>query len=188
MTATLTRFRTLIAAALLAAVFVVIFRQFPTVIAAELAFTPEAFRLALAQWKQEFLAAPVLAMDAVAAFRLTVGIDFLFIPTYATLLATVYLRLRGISSHPTGGGLALGRFDRVVLGGCGVAAVLDVLENVGLLALTWNVTEATAGSTSFPALVVGAMSTASAGKWATIALVVAASIGAIVFRRKNPAQ
>lgn len=188
MAVTLTRFRTLIVAALLAAVFVVIFRQFPSVIAAELAFTPEAFRLALARWRQEYLATPVLAIDAIAAFRLTVGIDFLFIPTYATLLATVYLRLRGVSSHPTGGGHALARFDRVVLAGCGVAAVLDVLENIGLLALTWNVTEATAGSAPFPAFIVSAMSTASAGKWATIALVVAASIGAIVFRRNDPAQ
>jgi hypothetical protein len=163
----LSRVRTLVIAAVATVVFVGFFSRLPRLIAIELAFTSGDFRAGLTDWAAALVAARRWTGEPIHVFRLATLIDFLFIPAYATLLAAVYLRLSGFAG-------------RWVVRSCMAAACSDVLENVGLLALTQGLTADRLPSAAISPALVFAMSSASALKWALLACVVAMIVRAFV--------
>jgi hypothetical protein len=112
-------------------------------------------------------------------FRIGVWLDFLFIPAYACFLAAVYLRLSRPAQtldHPR----ELNWVDRLVLASCAAAAAFDVLENIGLLALTQDLTRGNLASAPIASSIVRAMSSTSALKWGAVALIAAFVLRAFV--------
>ena len=152
-------------------VFVAAFSQLPRLFDIELAFTAGEFRQTLTTWAQALASSRRWGIDEIRVFRLGVGLDFLFIPAYACFLAALYIRLSRPAQADDDDPRALDWADRLVLVSCAAAAAFDVLENIGLLALTMNLTRANLSSAPIASALVRAMSTASALKWGALALV-----------------
>jgi hypothetical protein len=154
--------KVLVIAAASTAVLIGIFSLVPRVLKLELAFTGGQFHHEWQQWTAAYVSTvgAKSGLSAPAAFRLATTLDFLFIPSYAVLLAALYLRAAGFHHRPPPRPPA--PLDAALLSACGAAAVLDVLENVGLFV-------ATAGPPTDA--VVRATSIVSAFKWSAIAVV-----------------
>jgi hypothetical protein len=168
---TLVPLRTLVIAVASAAALSLIFQLVPRVLNLELAFTGGEFQREWNRWAAEYALRPAAksGLSALSAFRLATALDFLFIPSYTALLAALYVRAAGIHRQPPP--RALDAFDRAVLYACGAAAILDVLENVGLFVATGGApTDA----------VVRATSIVSAFKWSAIAVAVIFIVRAFV--------
>jgi hypothetical protein len=176
----LSRLRTLIVAGFAAAVFVAAFSKLPRLFDIELAFTAGEFRQTLTTWAQALASWRRWGIDEIRVFRLGVALDFLFIPAYACFLAAVYLRLSPRGQIDDYDMRPLDWIDRLVLVSCAAAAVFDVLENIGLLALTMNLTRANLAAAPIASPLVGAMSSASALKWGALAVVATFILRAIV--------
>jgi hypothetical protein len=160
-----------IVAGIATAIFVAAFSKLPRLFDIELAFTAGEFRQTLTTWAQALASSRRWGIDEIRVFRIGVALDFLFIPAYACFLAAVYLRLSRPAATGKDTTRVLDWIDRLVLVLCAAAAAFDVLENIGLLALTMTLTRANLPFAPIASSLVGAMSSASALKWGALAVV-----------------
>ena len=167
----LARGRTLLAAGTAVAVLAALFSLAPRGVGLQLAFTAGQFVRAWGEWVQDVGSSRLAALGPELVVRLSLLLDFFFIPAYAVLLAGLYLRFRRPAPGP--GGRRFDYLDWLVTGSCLAAAVFDVLENLGLLWLTLEPTRPS------PVLV-RLTSSVSALKWAGLALAILFVVRAFV--------
>ena len=159
----LARRRTLVWAAVAVIALGALFSLAPRVVGLQLAFTAGQFARAWGVWVHDLGSSPLARLGPEGVLRLSIVLDFFFIPAYVVLLAGLYLRFRRPAL--AGRGKRFDYLDRLVIGSCVLAAVFDVLENLGLLWLT--------GSPTDPSpVLVRLTSSASALKWAGVAFVI----------------